>query len=910
MLFGRDRERQEIGRVLAEAREGRSSVLAFVGEPGIGKSALLDDAAAAATGMRLLRARGIESEAKVPFAGLLELLRPALGVVDRIPPPQAAALERSLALRPGGAQDRFAVGAATLSLLAAYADDVPLLVLVDDVHWLDGSSADALLFAVRRLVADPIAVVLAARHDEQSLLDGAGLEIVQLHGLDRAAAVKLLGAVPAAAANRLYDATAGNPLALLELAPDAEALAAAPLEQPLPVSTSIARAFLRRSASLSGHARRGLLLAAASDSGDLTVLARAGLRVDDLAEAERAGLLRLSGGLLEFRHPLARSAVYGEATPDERRAAHRALADALPDRDLDRRAWHLAAATAGPDASASAALEHAGQRARERTAYSASSTAYERAGRLHPEDGTRARLLYESAEAAWLGGQAERSRALLDEASLLAGDPRIESLRGEIAARRGPVMQGYALLVAAAERAEPEEAVLMLAEAVDACLYSGATPQMLAAADRAAALADTTTGSRAAFYAAVARGAARVVAGLDGAPDLRRAVKLYETGMFGDDPRTLAWAAVAPIFLREAEAGRELIDRALAAAREHAAIGVLPRLLNRLARDAAMTDRWRDAQADYHEAIRLSRETEQRTELAAALAGLAWLEGRQGREDECRLHAAESRALCVELGVGFYELWSYTALGELALGLAEPATAAEQFEAEEARARDLGIDDVDMSTAPELVDAYLRLGRIEEANAAAERYEARARAKGQPWALARAARCRGLLAADFEPHFAEALRLHEQTPDVFETARTQLAFGARLRRVRQRVRAREQLRDALQTFDRLGPSPWAETAGAELAATGETARRRDPSTLDDLTPQELQIAFLLADGQTTRAAAAALFLSPKTIEYHLRSVYRKLGINSREALAEAVAAQRAPDRARTTLDSRPRGARI
>jgi hypothetical protein len=373
MLLGRERERQALERVLADAREGRSAVLALAGEAGIGKSALLDAAAADAGGMRLLRARGIESEMHVPFAGLLELLRPALGSVGRIPRPQASALEGALALRPGDAQDRFAVGAATLSLLAAHADEAPLLVLVDDVHWLDVSSAEALLFAVRRLVADPIGVVLAARAEEPSLLDGSGLPLLEVEGLDRESSGELLGTVPPDVANRLYGATAGNPLALLELAPEADEIAALPLDAPVPVSATIARSFLRRSAALSGRARRGLLLASASDNGDLTVLARAGLRVDDLAEAESVGLVRLAGGRLEFRHPLARSAVYGEAAPEARRAAHRALADALPDRDVDRRAWHLASAAAGPDDAASAALEQAAQRARARSAYSVSA---------------------------------------------------------------------------------------------------------------------------------------------------------------------------------------------------------------------------------------------------------------------------------------------------------------------------------------------------------------------------------------------------------------------------------------------------------------------------------------------------------------------------------------------------------
>jgi DNA-binding CsgD family transcriptional regulator len=316
-------------------------------------------------------------------------------------------------------------------------------------------------------------------------------------------------------------------------------------------------------------------------------------------------------------------------------------------------------------------------------------------------------------------------------------------------------------------------------------------------------------------------------------------------------------------------------------------------LLHHFGRDQATTDQWQAAEASYDEAIRLARETGQGAELGAALAGLAWLEARMGHEELCRRRAQEARAVCEELGIGFYGLWTYQALGDLDLGLGRPAEAVEHYLEHLAAMKVLGLGDVDLSSAPELVEAYLRLGRRDEAVAAARPYEEAARAKGQPWALARAARCRGLLADDahFDEQFEAALGHHEATPDVFEIARTQLAYGARLRRARKRVRARELLRAALEAFDRLGAAAWADQAGAELAATGETARRRDPTTADDLTPQELQIALLLADGKTTREAAAAVFLSPKTVEYHLRHVYRKLEIRSRDELAEAFKAR-------------------
>jgi DNA-binding CsgD family transcriptional regulator len=390
----------------------------------------------------------------------------------------------------------------------------------------------------------------------------------------------------------------------------------------------------------------------------------------------------------------------------------------------------------------------------------------------------------------------------------------------------------------------------------------------------------------AAAMARVAQGA-----GDEGAAHARRAVAiLQDSDELRDDPRMLAWATLGPMYLREADLGRELIERASDRARAQGAAGTLPAILQNLARDQATTDRWWAAEANLDEAIRLATEMGQRSELAAALAGLAWLQARQGREEECRRNADEADRLCGELGMGTYGVWAIQALGDLELGLGRPAAAVAHHEAQAEALRDRGIADVDLSPAPELVDAYLRLGRTGDAAVVAAAYVAAAEAKGQPWALARAARCRGMLAAEdtWETAFAEALDLHTRTPDGFEAARTRLAFGARLRREGQRARSRTELREAHAAFERLGAGPWAEQARAELAATGETARRRDPSTLDDLTPQEFQIARLLARGLTTREAAAAAFLSPKTVEYHLRNTYRKLGIRTREELAAAM----------------------
>jgi len=904
LLLGRNEERLALDRLLAQALDGRSGALALVGEPGIGKTALLDHAAERAQGMRVLRARGVESEAVIPFAGLSELLHPLLGALDRIPPPQARALAGALALGPARAGDRFAVGAATLSLLSASAEEEPLVLLVDDAHWLDRPSAETLLFAARRLLADPIAIVLSAREGQPSLLNGADLRTLRVAGLDRSHAAELLSSmgVADAAVARLYGATGGNPLALRELASADTDPAGVPGALPIPISTSIGTSFLARFGGLPESTRRMLVLVAASDVRTLAVLARAaadiGLDVSDLAAAEQAGLVTIGPGEVEFSHPLARTAMYADASAQERREAHAALAGALPDRDSDRRAWHMAAASAGPDDQASDALEQAGVRAHERSAYAVAAAAFERAAGLASLDDARDRLLLAAADAAWLAGDAQRALALLDRAQAYLPAPivaaRIDYLRGRIAMRCGPVEDGYPLVVGAARQiadTDPELAVAMLAQAVHGCLYTCDTPAMIAAAEFAVELAGRQESYRAKFLATMAQGIALVADGQGeaGAASARRAVEILERSEeLREDPELLVWAAFGPLWLREAGTGRRLIEQASERVRVQAALGSLPYLLHLLARDQATTDRWSAAEASYDEAIRLGRETGQRVEVAAALAGLAWLEARQGRADRCREHAAEAMKMCDELGLGLFGVWAIQALGDLELGLGRPAAAIEHHLTQAQALRSSGIADVDLSPAPELVEALLRLGRHEQAAALAVDFAAQAVAKGQSWALARAARCRGLLADTGEMEFfEEALELHGRTPDAFETARTHLAYGACLRRARKRVLAREQLRSAIEIFERLGAQPWFEQARAELAATGETAHSRKASTLDDLTPQELRIARLLCEGKTTREVAAAIFVSPKTVEYHLGHVYRKLGIHSREELLAA-----------------------
>ena len=450
----------------------------------------------------------------------------------------------------------------------------------------------------------------------------------------------------------------------------------------------------------------------------------------------------------------------------------------------------------------------------------------------------------------------------------------------------------------------------MLAEAASACFYAGNPAEMLAVAERAHAALPGGASVRTRFMAAMAVGIARILGGdaAAGAESVHLATGLAESSPgLREDLRLIPWLALAPLILREADAGRSLLEPVLRTARARAAVGALPFILSLIARDQATTDRWAIAEATYQEAIDLARESGQQTDLAFGLAGLAWLQARRGREQECRRCAAEALRLSAELGTRLYEVWATAALGELELGLGAAALAAGHFEQLDRLLDELGITDVDLSPAADLVEAYLRLGNHEGAQRVAARLMAAAQAKGQPWSRARALRCQGMLTRPgsgiggdapptsgqdgFAAAFEQALVLHALTPDSFETARTRLAYGERLRRARNRVLAREQLRAAAEVFERLDAQPWADRARTELAATGETRRARGPSTLDELTPQELQIAVLLTGGKTTREAAAALFLSPKTVEYHLRHVYQKLGIHSREELARALAGQ-------------------
>jgi DNA-binding CsgD family transcriptional regulator len=911
VLLGREHECAAIERLLEDARSGRSRTLVVRGEAGIGKSALLGYATERAGEMRVLRARGIESEAELAFSGLLELSRPILDQLEELPVRQALALRTAFALEPAKAVDRFAISAATLSLIGTAAEEMPLLVAVDDAHWLDSASLDALVFAARRLEADQVAFILAVREGEGAFPAG-GLEELVLEGLDAdAAATLLISASPArvtpGVAHRLYALTRGNPLALVELPralSPAQLAGTEPLEEPLQVGTRVEHVFARRAAALGERSRRALVVAAASNSDEIETTAKAltllALDLAALDAAEAADLIRLDQHRLAFRHPLVRSAVYHSAAPSERRAAHAALAEALTEeRDAEQRAWHLAAAALGPDEHVAAALERAAAAALQRSGYAAAAAAYERAARLTAGGPERLRRVYEAADAAWLAGRTGRALQLLDEALDACQERRLRgellALRGHIEHHSGNQTTAYKLLAEAGplleERAR-REAVACLTDAFECCLWSLDLTQGLQVARRLHALArpndraEDFLASQALGYALLSTRPAE-----EGMPLLEHALELADTReLVQKMPRYLGWIAV-PWWLDQTERGRRMASDVVDLARNQNAVGVLPEGLTFVAMYAMFQGRWSGAYAACSEAAILARELGQFVQLSHCLWRFAWIEAARGEEQACRGHVGELRELNQVLDMAWNGFRANRALALLDFSLGRFEAAIERLEplvdALETRTR---WPDPDEFVPADLVEAYVRSGRRSEAAQALKSLERFAVAAPRPWLLALADRCRGLLAPDaaFVPYFSDALIRHEEAENPFEQARTHLCFGERLRRASQRKNARDHLRAALTVFEQLGAVPWEGRARSELRASGETLRRRDTSVAEQLTPQELQIALQVAEGKTNREVGAALFLSPKTIEFHLSRVYRKLGVRSRAELARRV----------------------
>jgi DNA-binding CsgD family transcriptional regulator len=911
VLLGRDEELAAVRRTVGEARAGRSGVLVLEGEPGIGKTSLLRRAIAEAEDVRVLRAQGVESEAELAHAGLHELLRPILALVDQLPAPQAEALRGALLLAPVATVDRFAIYVAVVSLLAAAADQRPVLVVVDDGHWIDTASAEALTFAARRLDADGIAMLIALRRNGRSPFAAAPLPRLALRGLSREHAAALLAqaascAVDRRVSERLHDTTGGNPLALLELAErlsKSELAGRAPLREALSPGGAIEETVARRVGALSEEARTALLVAAASDARRMdTILCAAearGVTAAAFAEAEAAELVSVDGSTLRFQHPLLRSSVYASAPPGLRREAHLALAGCLGDDRPEERAWHLAAAALAPDESIAAALEEAAHRFSRRSGYSEAARALERAASLTPSDDVRARRLLAAAEAAWSSGSAAWAGELLAEALRLAHDPLlsadIEFRQATIEAWAGSTRGARDRYLAQAERLaprDPDRAAAALAYAAALWAVAGDLGAAGSVAERAAELAASATVSpRTERIVAETLGTVLIMQGraTEGTRLVGRAAAWFE----GEEQRGGShYAALSLTWVEEYELARRLVEELVTTSRRHGDLRALAAGLEVLAELEYRVGDWQRAYAAASESTRLADETGQPVQHAYSAAVLAIVEAAQGRES-AREHAQLALDLGQQRGLAMMTEYAGYALGLLELGLGRFDQAIDQLEraAVFARASGRGEPGV-LQWGPDLVEAYVRAGRREQAREALGELEQLALETDRRWALAAVARCRALLAQDEEAEtaFTEAALRHEVTPAPFERARNDLCYGEWLRRARRRRDAREALRRALAAFERLGAVPWAEAARRELDATGETIPRRDLGADEVLTAQELQVALVVAKGATNKEAATALFLSPKTIESHLSSAYRKLGVRSRTELARRLTA--------------------
>jgi DNA-binding CsgD family transcriptional regulator len=915
MLYGRDTEHTLIDRYLTQVREGRSGAMVLLGEPGIGKSSLLAHALDEADGMRVLRACGVESESELAFATLHQLLRPVLDRMGRLPAPQAKALEAALGLAPTGGKDRFLVAAGVLTLLGEAAEDRPVLCVVDDLQWADQPSVDALGFAARRLEAEGVLLLMAAREEALSPSATEGLTVLPVAELDAAAASALLTAAagPGLAPHvrdRLVAETRGNPLALIELPAlltDQQLAGRVPLPDPLPVGAGTGRAFTAQVERLAPPVRKLLLLAAADDSADPKVLVRAaerlGLDLQALEVAEEANLLQVRSGSVAFRHPLVRSAVYQSATAAERRTAHRTLAAVLDgEGEGDRHAWHLAVAARGPDERVAAELERSAGRAEQRAGYAAAATALERAAELSPDEGEHSRRLVAAADAAWLAGQVDRTRALLDRSAPPAAasltHARHAYVQGRLEVTAGDEEVGYRLLVEGAEAIasqHPDMAASMLLEATQGPWLARDLRRVSQLARRLARLPGEHSSQGAGLQ--FATGAELFLAG-DFRPALVVMREVLARAAASSDDRTLIMAGVGALVCADDATALELATRAVTQARTRSLTAWLPLALMVLAVVETLTGRYTAAVADAWEGLRFAREADQRFPLRQCESVLAFVAAIQGDEAGCRDHASKALGVGVEPRMGAATGGAVWALALLDLGLGRPQQALERLLPASSGVPGIGHPVMLLHSAGDLVEAAVRAEQPGVARAALTGtrtmpgFASWAAETAQPWALAVAERCRALLAwsddsADPEPHLAEALRLHRYgSSRPLELARTELAYGEWLRRVRRRrSQARVHLRAALDVFDRLGATPWSQRARLELRASGETARPRPAAvTLEQLTPQELQVARLAAQGGSNRVIAAQLFLSPRTVGYHLHNVFAKLGISSRAEL--------------------------
>lgn len=882
MLIGRETEMAGLGRLLDAARSGTSGALVLRGEAGIGKTALLEHATASASDFRVLRATGIEYEAELAYAALHQLLRPLEDRIGNLAEPQARALRGALGLSHERDADAFLVGVGVLTLLADAAEEQPLLAVLDDAAWFDHESAHALGFTARRLGAEGVVLLFGVREDPARPFELPGLDVMRVERLADDDARRLLGD---AADERIVARAQGNPLALLELAGGHD---------------GTEQAFAHRVRALPETTQTLLLLAAADTTTSLAVVGAAarqlGLDETALEPAETAGLVHAVDGRLEFRHPLVRSAVYHAAPFASRAGAHRTLADVLTgDGNADRRAWHHAAAVLGTDEEAAAELEGTAGRAIERSGHAAAAAALERAGELSPDEADRRRRLVMAAREAAIGGERDRALVILDRAGGLP-EPVLQAgaslLRGWAATDRGARHEAFDYFMQAVRTRMPPLALLAAVRATEVAGQMRAPERLDELRTLLPEIPVANDDERISRLVALGFSASGAGDFDEAYPTLAEAIALAERSQ---DALTLLHATWAAGLCGDYVAAIELASRAERLARASGMMSPLPVILMGKATWELGSSRFVAAESTANEALDLARELGQEGVAAILVALLARADAVRGREADCRARAAEALTLAATRSEAHPESAADAALAQLDLALGRPADALVRLQGIVADGhlvyRYAVIDD--------LVEAAVAAGRPDEALGPLAAWQHWARHAKPPAGDAALARARALLAApeDADARFREAL---EQVSWPFGQARTELAYGEFLRRARRRTDARTQLRAALERFEAIGAAPWADRAAAELRATGETARKRDASTLDQLTPQELQIARLVAEGGRNRDIAARLFLSPKTVEYHLRKIFQKLDIGARGDLIRLVSSgDAAPELAAT-----------
>ncbi|MHB9757343.1 helix-turn-helix transcriptional regulator [Streptomyces sp. BYX5S] len=910
---GRERERMLLHGLL-DSLPDRGAALLLRGEPGIGKSTLLDDAAARAAtgcGTRVLRARGVESEAVLPYTVLADLLLPLRAFFKEVPPAQCRALEGCLALADVAAPNPYAVCAGALGVFAAAGEKEPLVVLVDDLHWADPSSRRVLHFVARRLATERVALVMAVRAEDGDVAPWEGVPQLELAPLSGAACRELLrrhGLDPATpAAARLIPLSMGNPLVLVEYA-DAQARlrtdAGDPTrpdwETPGPL---VERAWWGRMRALAPESREALLYVAVCNVPEYGLLERAldaaGLSLGALTAAEEAGLVRAGPQGYELRHPVLRPLVLAHGPAPLRLRAYRVLAD-LSSGEL--RTWYRASAVSGPDESVAGALAESAERARRHGALAASARAWHRAAELSPAARDRAVRYLNAAEDAFHSGGTTDAAQWCEEALRHSTDPAltaaVELLRGQARSWLGDPGGAHRLLMeagAAAGTAAPTWACALYGAAVMPAAMSGRIRRAAETADRCAALASALGTGPELRLGRVLRANTLALSG-----QVRRArplLRAAHAAMRGDWPVQDGQLAVligqALSWVDDEEASRAVLDAVIDRARRDGLPALLPfALVERT--ETESWGRWAAARADATEALRWGQEFGHTAMTGYALTSLARLEGLRGERAACEEHIASFERHCGE-GVPGLEVFAQSALGSAALTAGDPDPCRGHLERAFAAADRMGLANPNlMPFVADLAEAHHRTGSRDRAVQLTHWLDERARATGLAWPTAAHARCRAFLAGDADDvmrWLACAERAHTRRSMPYELARTRLVCGQALRRLRRPAAAREPLQAAHRGFTALGAATWAARAAAELAAAGHPSASPSerPPPVDLLTAQELQVARAIGSGLSNVEAATALFISRKTVEAHLTRVYRKLGLRSRSELARCLA---------------------